>query len=404
MNEKWILLIFVAISILFLVLLAPYTSQPDIFSPKLIQGTEHNLNPDSLKQISSENSVEALSMMQEFIDLSETIIVNVRYKNLDNAKQELEDYKDLLQQYDNLVVNLDMTRSEIEEYRQNNHKEIENLESLVEEMEDLDKLDKLQIQYQDSDDSDIYYSITYNLQELKSNISNTKKELSDITSKKIEYSEKYELRTEELKESAAEIGYIGDIETASGAEIQHTSNFASYADFTQETMIIHEEEEEKEAFQLSPDTIFKTGLFAIIAILSINTGYRYYSRKFRRGKKTDYIPPVKILTDPRGFKSIKTPEFLDLSDLSSGRYKHKDCRMLVKYLFQTIAKKNDLNYRPSMTNREFLSLLPPDEELEQFTRIYEKIVYIDKASDNDINEFFGLYNSIIGRVMESGHE
>ena len=113
-------LLLAVLALFFISVLLSTVDSAELFTPKDIPGTDMHNNPDALRQISREESANAFGMMQDFIDLSDSIVINLKIKNLDDAKEDLEEYARLASRYDNLIINLDMDDSEIEEFRRNN--------------------------------------------------------------------------------------------------------------------------------------------------------------------------------------------------------------------------------------------------------------------------------------------
>ena len=425
MNGNQAIIILFSFLILYLVLFAPYTSDPVLFSPKQVPGTEQNLNPDSLEKVSSEYSDTTLSMMQDFLDMSGNIIVNIRYKDIDEAKEDIDEYRRLLQQYKHLVIHLDMTESEIDEFRKNSGDEVEILEKLAEDVENLGEMKKLQIQYQDSDDPDKYYSITYDLGELKKEIDVKKKELAEVINKKVEFGEKFELNTENQKKSTEEIECIGDensfsedttlvsptptiqttftptptptptpvlISPTAASEIAITPSTAGN---TESTTPISTADRKKN--NENEDLFFQIVILVVIGILLISGRIKYISKK--RRKESKKIQPPQIIP-PQITKEVeKEPANPDLPDeyskLLSKGLENDACRYLSKRLFQAIAICKNVKYRPSMTNNEFISLFQTDDELEKFSGLYEKIVYSGRSSENDKSELYRSYQRLM---------
>lgn len=163
-------IIFIGLSILFAVLLMPFTEDPEIYAIAHVEEAGVFKNPIALKQISQEKSADFVPLMQEFFDTSATIVLNVRLKNFEDAEKELAEYQRMAKQFDRLVVNLDMSNSEIGEFRKNNAENMRNLEELITDSVAFDELNRLEIQYQDENDPNKMYSITYEGEALREKI------------------------------------------------------------------------------------------------------------------------------------------------------------------------------------------------------------------------------------------
>ena len=162
--------IFIGLAILFAILLMPFTAEPEIYAIDNVKEAGQFKNPIALKQISQEKSADLMPLMQEFIGSSGTIVLNVRLKNFEDAEKDLAEYRRAASQFDRLVINLDMSESEIGEFRKNNAENIRNLEELINDSAAFDELNKLEIQYQDADNPEMMYSIAYEGEALREKI------------------------------------------------------------------------------------------------------------------------------------------------------------------------------------------------------------------------------------------
>lgn len=85
----------------------------------------------------------------------------MRLKNFEDAQEDLAEYRRAASQFDRLVINLDMSESEIGEFRKNNADNLRNLEELINDSVAFDELNRLEIQYQNEDNPAMMYSIAY---------------------------------------------------------------------------------------------------------------------------------------------------------------------------------------------------------------------------------------------------
>ncbi|KAF1078612.1 carboxypeptidase-like regulatory domain-containing protein [Methanogenium sp. MK-MG] len=163
-------IIFIWLAILFAVLLMPYTAEPEIYAISNVEGAGIFKNPIALKQISQEKTADLQPLMQDFLGSSGTIVLNVRLNNFEDAQEDLAEYRRAASQFDRLVINLDMSESEIGEFRKNNAENIRNLEELLNDSIAFDELNRLEIQYQNEDNPEMMYSIAYEGEALREKI------------------------------------------------------------------------------------------------------------------------------------------------------------------------------------------------------------------------------------------
>ena len=76
-------------------------------------------------------------------------------------------------------------------------------------------------------------------------------------------------------------------------------------------------------------------------------------------------------------------------------------RFLAKNLFSMVSVREHVQYTPSMTNNEFLSKLPSPETIRPFTILYEKMVYSGKATTDDKEQLYEIFNDIIDRYLSA---
>jgi len=172
-NKTKLFLAIAILSVVFLLMLTPYAKSPELYTIKTNAETQYHFNPQALKLISQEKTAPMMPLMQDFLGLSGTIALNIKIKNFENAEDDLKAYAGCMKQFDNLVVNLDMSESELGDIREQNKDNYENLRQLLKDSADLEELNKLEIKYQDKDDPSLYYSIVYEGETLRNKIKQT---------------------------------------------------------------------------------------------------------------------------------------------------------------------------------------------------------------------------------------
>jgi hypothetical protein len=205
--------IFIGLAILFAILLMPFTAEPEIYAIDNVKEAGQFKNPIALKQISQEKSADLMPLMQEFIGSSGTIVLNVRLKNFEDAEKDLAEYRRAASQFDRLVINLDMSESEIGEFRKNNADNLRNLEELLNDSVAFDDLRKLEIQYQDADNPEMMYSIAYEGEALREKIIQEFAQYKNNTAAMAKTGRQVEVDPEPMESSVDVFAdYIRDIE------------------------------------------------------------------------------------------------------------------------------------------------------------------------------------------------
>ncbi|MBP2133121.1 hypothetical protein J2128_001042 [Methanomicrobium sp. W14] len=414
MKKKLAVTVFILLAALFILLFSGYISNTELFTPKNIPGTDDSLNPDALKQISQEESGETLGMMQNFIDLSGNLILNIRYERLEDAYDDIEDYKDSLSKYDNILINLDMTRSEIESFRKNNTEQLQYLEELADQVKDLGELEKLQVQYRDSDDPDKYYSVTYDINYLLEEMKKTKSDLTENTEETIRSAKKYELQTEDLEKAKEDIKFIGrepdenitptktpaETLTPTQKPTGQTTQISTETPTPTENINIPATGKEPLDQENDLNTPVFLLLSLILVVLIIITQFTRHKKragavKVKKTKQQVYLPDkAEIKESPR--KSVTEQILKEYSVLLSEGSESEALRLLAKNLFFAVSEKEKVTYKTSDTNNEFLFRLSKEAEnnISPFVCLYEKIVYSGISSESGKTELKKMFEDL----------
>jgi hypothetical protein len=150
-----LLLVLAVILTLFLSITTPliYSLEKDSFPSPF-----HN-NTDALKRQSLNSSEDILPLMQELSDYAGPVIISVRLNDPEQAKRDLELFARKQIAFSNLIVKLDMTDSEMQEYSKNRALQNQLLSELVNSSVALDELKKLEVQYRDADNPAMLMSV-----------------------------------------------------------------------------------------------------------------------------------------------------------------------------------------------------------------------------------------------------
>jgi len=146
--------------------------------------------------------------MQDMIDISGPLTLNIRISDPELAAEDLARYRDLLGSMDKLIIKIGMSESDLEDYLAT-HKDIEKiLSDLINETADLSRLKELEIQFTDQKNPGPYVSVIYQESVIRKRISelynrcHTNREVVNTTAAK------YGLNT---KEYEASIGHFAAI-------------------------------------------------------------------------------------------------------------------------------------------------------------------------------------------------
>jgi len=139
-------LVLAAIALLVLTITTPliYSLEGDVFS------SPFHANTDALKRQPVNSSEDILPLMQELAGYTGPIVLNVRLDDPAEARRDLELFSKNRVSFDNLVVKLEMTESEMQEYAKNRALQNQLLSELVNSSVSLEELKKLEVRYRDA--------------------------------------------------------------------------------------------------------------------------------------------------------------------------------------------------------------------------------------------------------------
>jgi hypothetical protein len=198
----------VFLSIIVLSLIAFHAGTPLLYSLKSDAVTPSHTNPAALEKITGDRSERLLPIMSDLLSTPGSLVLNLKYNDLDLASRDLAEYRELTRSIDNIVINLDMSGSEVEEFRQMNQKNLQILSELFNETSRFEDLRKLEIRYTDEKDPAILTSITYEGQSLRNRVRQLYNEYQSQKEPMVEVSTNFELNTTRYEESHTDFGDI----------------------------------------------------------------------------------------------------------------------------------------------------------------------------------------------------
>jgi hypothetical protein len=195
------LLILAVLSIAFIVLLVPFIGNPDLYTLYNESYTEYHSNPATLWEYSYERSDALQEMMQELLDAPHPIVLNIKIRDFEEAKREFEDYKEKSRYFNEVVVNLDLTDSALDDFRKENRKNMEALERIINESARFEEINRLEIQYRSEENPALLYTVAYEGEAIHSALQKTNAQLREREPDILELSSKFELNTSQYQEA-----------------------------------------------------------------------------------------------------------------------------------------------------------------------------------------------------------
>lgn len=156
-----------------------------------------------------------LPLMQEILGQGNTVVLSVQVKNWESAQRDLKKYSEMTRSMNNLVLKLDLTGTDIDEFQKQSK---ENLQSLTTLVNGSARLEEVQIEYRDEKDPGKLYSLTYEGEALKKElqgVATSYKSASDVT---VPIGKKYGADTSAQEES------VESFETTVGKETETASS------------------------------------------------------------------------------------------------------------------------------------------------------------------------------------
>lgn len=188
-------------AIICLLLILPHTAAPALYTPKMDAETDLHDRVSVLRQATQDNSGVILPLMDEIFSSSGTLVLNLELKDFSSAERDLDQYLAQSRQFDNLVVRLDMSQSELEEWKRLNAQNKEDLLELFNDTRRFSELEQLEIEYRDADNPDMLYSVMYEGEALKSKIKETVASYENRSEEMVGVSRQFEVETEAYEES-----------------------------------------------------------------------------------------------------------------------------------------------------------------------------------------------------------
>jgi hypothetical protein len=152
----------IVIGIIALAGLLFFARSPVLYSPENASAeTKYHVNTGPLMAQPVNSTTDIYPLMQDLLNRPGSITLEIRLRDPDSAMADLAAYEKTFGRLDNLVINLDMNESEIENFTMSSQAQDEILRQLANDTVDLDALKDLQIRYRSSQDPDMMVAVNY---------------------------------------------------------------------------------------------------------------------------------------------------------------------------------------------------------------------------------------------------
>jgi len=211
-------LLLAGLAALCIVLLAAQAASPMLWTAADAASTVAERDLSVAAKMNADKADSVLPLMQDLLSQSGTIVLSVKVKDWESAQRDLERYAEMTQSMSNLVVSLDLSETDVQDFSSRSRENVEALRTLVNGTQRFEEIKELQIEYRNKDDPGKLYSIIYEGEALRDELSQAytsyagqKEQLTDI-------GRKYEADTTAYEESVD--GYKEIVEEVAEVQVQ----------------------------------------------------------------------------------------------------------------------------------------------------------------------------------------
>lgn len=165
-------------------------------------------NVEALKQQSLNSTTDISPQIQEVIDLSGPVSLNLQIHDFEQARRDLERFGHSRGSFKNLIVRLDMNESEIQEIEQNAALQQEILTTLLNTSESLESLQMMEIQYYSQDNNDMLTTVRLRGNELRKKVRGLNERYNNATNKVTAAGLKLGLNVTKTQEGQMYVGQV----------------------------------------------------------------------------------------------------------------------------------------------------------------------------------------------------
>lgn len=199
-----------------LAVLASSLSGPLLYSLDKDQfPSPYHVNTNALKAQELNSTTDVLPLMQDLLDYSGPIVLNIRAGDVEGAKRDLAAYAKTRRSFDNLVLKLDMTESEIKEFSKSQENQEKILAELLNSSVALDQLSSLEVQYRNQNNPAMLSTIRLQGDALRAKITTLSDQYDAEAQTSVTIGKRTGLDTSSEEESVREFGeYAEEVSTA----------------------------------------------------------------------------------------------------------------------------------------------------------------------------------------------
>jgi len=170
LNRRYLPLVMLACALTVGLFIGLNFPSPDLYVPENHSYSVYHQNPELLEMAPSESSEMILELMEQLMDDTGTVVLNIKVRDFETAEKDLALLLREVRSFDNMVVNLELSETEIGEFSRYSRRNTELIQRLLEENQRYAELQSLSIKYRDERNPSALYSVTYEGEGLKTKI------------------------------------------------------------------------------------------------------------------------------------------------------------------------------------------------------------------------------------------
>jgi len=147
MNPRALHIVLAVAIITALILLAGEATTPLLYTATNTSTAAH-VDPATVPKLSDNDPDALIPLMDELLGKTGTLTLNIRLKDYESAERDLARYAELSGRFDELVINLDISGTDIGEFQRNNQENLAALGALLDDARRFEDLQRVEIQVQ----------------------------------------------------------------------------------------------------------------------------------------------------------------------------------------------------------------------------------------------------------------
>ncbi|PWR71760.1 hypothetical protein ACKUB1_15930 [Methanospirillum stamsii] len=281
-------------------------SNPILYSLELEKPTtEFHSDINAEERIFLNSSQDMTPIMQDILDYSGPIALNIRMEDMDAAIGDLQQYYNKYRNLDRLVINLDMSESEIEEFQDNTKLQEELFRELLMASDDLDTLKRLEFRYRDQNDITSLKTVAFQGEALKKKIHKIREKYNLVNEEIVNQGMKFELNTSKVEQARMDINRFVD-EITEEQEVRKKEIPITNQEIPEKKLTLLVTPESGKYWDVIHYSGYLSGTDISNKNITLNVDNTYYTDLLTNdiGHYSSYIYIEQISTGPHNFTSV----------------------------------------------------------------------------------------------------